>query len=158
MLLSMFHPQFQKLFAFTFSFNHSFVCEVFLLALLSQHESMWVTQRSSGAEANFGYAVPWELSPGAAVVSVHIPASRPLAASLWRRFISWKSVGAKWDMKHSCLNLEKVSFIKITAVHLCLLCFSKCGFSSTPTREFNRQAVLLQLLTKGKHTYNKNIK
>lgn len=114
----------QKLFIFT-SCYHSFVCEVFLLALLSQHESLWVTQRGSGMEANLGCMLLWDLSSGAtsAFLTVHIPGSLSFSASLWRKFISWKYIAATWDLTHRCLIFKQFSLSKVLLCICCVLNF-----------------------------------
>lgn len=133
-----------------FCFLSSFCVRGILLALLSQHESTWVTQRSGGVETNFWIRAAvggFETSCNISNLYLHVFLRLGPLRNSEDKFVSWKSVGGKWDLTH----LQKASFIKSTAVHLLSSCVSyRRGVSSAPEIAV-QQVVMTITAVKRKH-------
>lgn len=133
-----------------FCFYHSFVCEAFCwLCSVSMNQREWhkgvVEWRRT-----FGSGLLWGDSRPAATSATCICMYSCVLAPLRNsedKFVSWKSVGGKWDLTH----LQKASFIKSTAVHLLSSCVSyRRGVSSAPEIAV-QQVVMTITAVKRKH-------
>lgn len=126
----MFYPLCNELCTFTSSLSSLFCAQDALLALLTQHESVRVTQRSSGVPICY-----WrDLSPDAttAVASSCIPASQAFAAPFKTWFMScksvevsriWQIVISSWKSFLYCCHLSEALLCICTALYV----FAKGG-------------------------------